>query len=77
MHGAVSDQTPRPLPSKQPSELARRITSFTYGLPAVQVAKADEATSALLQRQVARTFGSDAIDLLLRYQVRARGWTHG
>ena len=24
----------------------------------------------LLQRQVARTFGADAVDLLLRYQVR-------
>ena len=36
----------------------------------LQVAEGDEATSQVLQRQVARSFGADAVDLLLRYQAR-------
>ena len=39
---------------------------------ALQVAEGDEATSQVLQRHVVRSFGTVAVDLLLRYQVRKR-----
>lgn len=42
----------------------------------LQVAEGDEATAQVLQRHVARSFGTDAVDLLLRYQASTWPFVH-